>query len=327
MPSNTLLLVYGAVFIGALLFLEGLFYLIVDVRGRSSAAANRRLRLHAAGVTGEAALLRLRRGRRGNEGALAVATRSIPGYEALDRLLARAGLQISVGREIAIFFGLCLGLFLVFSIFGRVSQTSAAVLATGFGIGLPLLILHRIARHRINKIRAQLPDAIEMIVRSLHAGHPISAALGLVAQEARDPIGTEFGITYDEMTYGLDLGDALGNLSDRVALREVHFMVVAVRLQHSTGGNLAETLSILARVVRERQRMRDKIKALSAEGRMSAVVLSVLPVVVGGGLYLMNPKYYAGIPSDVPLTVGMGTALFLLLFGIFVMFRVVNFRV
>ena len=327
MGFNLLYVIYAAVFIGALLFLEGLFYLLLDFRSRSNAAKNRRLRLLATGLSGEAALMRLRRRRAGEEGNLAALARNIPGYDELDRLLGRAGLQISVGRVLLMIAGITVALFVALFVLRKGADSTTVLLSVLVGVGAPLLIVMRMARYRLNKLNEQLPDAIDMIVRSLHAGHPVSAAFSLVAQEAKDPIGTEFGITYDEMTYGLDLTDALTNLSERVPLRELHFMVVSVRLQHSTGGNLAETLSVLSSVIRERRRMRDKIRALSAEGRASALVLTLLPFVVGTGMKLMAPDYYAAIPSDLVLTVAMGLSFLLLAIGIALMYRVVNFRV
>lgn len=327
MATNILLLIYGAVFIGALLLLEGLYFLIIDLRGSSTVAVNRRLRLHAAGLTREAALTKLRRRRPGDDRGLAGLARELPGFGSLDRLLAQGGLRLSVRQAVVIFVLCSIGLFLVLTVLLGVSRWPGGFAAILLGVGIPLFVFRRIAARRINKMLEQLPDAIDMIVRSLHAGHPVATALSLVSEEAKDPIGTEFGITVDEMTYGLDLNDALLNMCERIPVREVHFMAVAVRLQHTTGGNLAETLGVLSKVIRERRRMRDKIKALSAEGRMSAAVLAGLPFVVGGGLFLMSPAYYSGIPGDVVLTVAMGTALLALLFGIFLMYRVVNFRV
>jgi len=327
MATNTLLLIYGAVFIGALLLLEGLYFLVIDLRGKSARAVNRRLQLHARGLTREAALVKLRRRGTGDARGLAALLWEIPGYKALDGVLARSGLQLSTGQAIGIFACCGIVFFLVLTILAQLSRLPAGAFATILGIGIPLFVFHHIGRYRLNKILVQLPDAIDMIVRSLHAGHPVTTALGLVSEEAKDPIGTEFGITVDEMTYGLDLNDALMNMCDRIPVREVHFMAVAVRLQHVTGGNLAETLSMLARVIRDRRRMRDKIKALSAEGRISAAVLSGLPLFVGGGIFLMSPKYYSGIPGDIVLTVAMGTSWLMLLLGIFMLFRVVNFRV
>jgi tight adherence protein B len=327
MATSSLLLIYGAVFIGALLFLEGLFYLIIDLRGRTTVAANRRLRLLAAGLSREAALLKLRRQRPGGEGQLAAMLRQIPGHDALDHLLTRSGVRLSVGQTVGMLVCLSIGFFLVLSIFAGFSRWSAAFLALFLGIGAPVFIMLRIAAHRIHKLLMQLPDAIDMIVRALHAGHPVTNSLSLVAEEAKDPIGTEFGITCDEMTYGLDLNDAILNLCDRVPVPELHFMAVAVRLQHTTGGDLAETLTVLSRVIRERRRMHDKVKALSAEGRMSAAVLAALPFFIGGGIFLLNRNYYSGIGSDLVLTVAMAVPFLMLLFGIFLMFRVVNFRV
>ena len=327
MNTNLLLLIYGAVFIGALLFLEGLFYLIVDLRGGTTVLANRRLRLLASGMSREAALVKLRRQAPREARGMAAILPYIPGYNALDRILTTGGIRLSGEQAVLIFACLYMGFFLVLSIFVHLSTVTAALLALFLGIGAPAFVIVRIAAHRLKKLLAQLPDAIDMIVRSLRAGHPVSNSLSLVAEEAKDPIGTEFGITCDEMTYGLDFNDALLNLCDRVPVREVHFMAVAVRLQHSTGGDLAETLGVLSRVIRERGRMRDKIKALSGEGRMSAYVLSGLPFFIGGGLYLLNRNYYAGVGTDLVLTVAMAVPFLMMLFGIFMMFRIVNIRV
>jgi tight adherence protein B len=164
-------------------------------------------------------------------------------------------------------------------------------------------------------------------VRSLRAGHPVSTAITMVAREMRDPIATEFGLVVDEMTYGLNLDDALSNMARRVGLNDLRFLVVAVMIQMQVGGNLAEVLNSLSRVIRERATMRAKIRALSAEGRFSASLLSVLPFILIGVITLVRPTYYAGVSPDPffwpILWVGFG----LMVLGIMVMYRMVNFRV
>jgi tight adherence protein B len=202
----------------------------------------------------------------------------------------------------------------------------ASALALVVGVGIPLQFL-RIARgRRIRKFEAQLPDGIDVMVRSLRAGHPIPVSLSMVAREMPDPAGTEFGMAFDEMTYGLDTETSMSNMQARVGQTDLALVVVAVSIQAKTGGNLAEILSGLSHVLRERFAMRRKIKALSAEGRFSAIALSIMPFVVAGALFTIAPIYYTAVWDDpvfMPITI---FAVCLLLVGDYIMYRMVNFR-
>lgn len=149
--------------------------------------------------------------------------------------------------------------------------------AIAAGIVLPLLFLVVKRRRRLRQFENQLPDAVDVMVRSLRAGHPVSLAVALVGREMADPIGTEFGIASDEMTYGLDREAALVNLRERTGQGDLAFLVVAISIQSKTGGNLAEILSNLSTLIRARFKMRRKIHVLTSEGRFSAVGLSVVP--------------------------------------------------
>jgi tight adherence protein B len=165
------------------------------------------------------------------------------------------------------------------------------------------------------------------MVRSLQAGHPISAAISLVSKEMGDPIGTEFGIAVDEMTYGLDMREALYNMGRRIEIQDFQYVVVSINIQHETGGNLAEVLRNLSTVIRDRFRMFKKIRALSSEGRLSAIVLSFLPFAVGAIIFTGNPGFYLNVADDPLFLPMMAAALGLMLAGIFIMYRMVNFRV
>src|SRR3954452_4496364 len=162
--------------------------------------------------------------------------------------------------------------FLALLLLRRSLTTSAvgAVLAA-VGVGFAVVIVCR--KRRIRKFSEQLPEVIETIVRSLRAGHPFIVALGLVARELPDPAGSEIGMTTDEIAYGREISTALENLYDRVGHEDLRFFATAVTIQSQTGGNLAEILTRLSRLLRERFRMRRKVRSLSAEGRMSALVL------------------------------------------------------
>lgn len=202
-----------------------------------------------------------------------------------------------------------------------------AVILAVVGILFPLLVLRRARNKRILKFAKQLPDALDMIVRSLRAGHPSTVAIGLVAREMPDPIGTEFGIVADEITFGLSLEQAVKKLSQRVGFEGLNLLSVSLSIQAKTGGNLTEILSNLATVLRERQKLRLKIRALSAEGRVSAWIISFFPILMFAILQLIAPNYYGGVwgnPIIMPVFLLFG--LWALL-GDYVMYRMVNFEI
>lgn len=178
-----------------------------------------------------------------------------------------------------------------------------AVLATCAVVAL-------MARRRLRRFAGQLPTALDTVVRSLRAGHPVAAAIALAGREMPDPLGGEFAKVTDEMTYGLDLRQAMSNLGHRVPVAELRFLVVAVRIQTGLGGNLAEVLASLSRLMRERAKLERKVRALSAEGRLSALILSALPFLAAGAVALLDPAYYRAAWADpqAPWLLGGGVA-------------------
>lgn len=324
-------LLYGAIFLAALLLVEGLYLLYQDTRGGAS-AVNRRMSMLATGKDSQQVFEHLRRKptsraeRLGSLGAW---------FVRFDRLIAQSGLTISAGRMLLIMVCLtaaCFLFILYFTNSGTLPSEPVAIfgwvmLSILIGILAPIVYLRSLKAKRIRKFSEQLPDALDIIVRSLQAGHPISAAVGLVSKEMSDPIGTEFGIAVDEMTYGLDMREALQNMSRRIEVQDFQYVVVSINIQHETGGNLAEVLSNLSMVIRDRFRMFKKIKALSSEGRLSAVVLSFLPFAVGALIFTGNPDFYLRVKDDPLFLPMMGGALGLMLAGIYIMYRMVNFRV
>ena len=202
-----------------------------------------------------------------------------------------------------------------------------AVLAAGLGAGIPLFALAIMRRRRIRRLEAQLPEAIETLVRALRAGHPVSAAIRMVVRELPDPIGAEFAVAADEMTYGLDLETAIGNINKRVGQQDLALMVIAIGIQAKSGGNLAELLAGIAKVIRDRLRMRLKVKALSAEGRFSGVLLSILPFALFGLLGLLAPQFYGEIWTVTFVKPVLLAATMWMLIGDFVMYRMVNFEI
>jgi tight adherence protein B len=204
-------------------------------------------------------------------------------------------------------------------------EAGAAALFAALLFPFLTLVFKRKRRHA--KFAAQFPDAMDIIVRSLRAGHPVPVAVGLVAQELPDPIGTEFGIAADEITYGADVETAMRSLYFRVGQEDLPLFVTAVAIQGSTGGNLSEILSNLSSVIRLRFKMRRKIKALAAEGKFSAIFLSGLPVAVFCLINVMTPDFYGSIIQYDATRWGLGLAAAWMLAGNVVMYKMCNFRI
>ena len=190
-----------------------------------------------------------------------------------------------------------------------------------------LLSLKSMRDRRYRKLETQLPDAADVLVRSLKAGHPIVSSIRLVARELADPIGTEFAIVADEMTYGLDLETAMNNLGLRVGQEDFTLIVMATNIQASTGGNLAEILGNISKVVRERLKLRLKVKSLSAEGRLSAIILSVIPLALFGLLAVVAPNFYGEIWGESKAQIILAGSAIWLMLGNVIMFRMVRFEI
>jgi len=324
-------LLYGAIFLAALLLVEGLYLLYQDTRG-GSGAVNRRMSMLATGRDSKKVFEHLRRKPTTRAQKLGIFG---AWFIRFDRLIAQSGLTISTGRMLLIMAGLSVACFLFMLYFtnsGTLPGDPTAIfgwvlLSILVGILAPVVYLRSLKMNRLKKFSEQLPDALDIMVRSLQAGHPISAAISLVSKEMADPIGTEFGIAVDEMTYGLGMREALENMSRRTEVQDFQYVVVSINIQHDTGGNLAEVLHNLSTVIRDRFRMFKKIKALSSEGRMSAVVLSFLPFAVGAIIFTGNPGFYLKVADDPLFLPMMGAAAGLMLAGIYIMYRMVNFRV
>ena len=321
MPVYLTYVFYGAVFLSVLLLVEGLFYLLAGPGGGAAASPNRRLRLLVGGEKREEVMVRLQR-----ERPLPATDHPRDPVEWFIFLIAQSGARLSPQRVILLMVAVGAAAAALLMLINK-SAVVAAIGAVSAGFILPILVLMLKRSMRWKAMTAQLPDAIDIMVRSLKAGHPVATSINMVARETRDPLATEFGLVVDEMTYGLNLETALSNMARRVGLGDLRFLVVAVTVQVEVGGNLAEILGSLSRVIRERAKMRAKIRALSAEGRFSAVLLTVLPFALIGVINLVAPKFYSAVKDDPVFWPILGCGFFLMLMGVIVMYRMVNFRV
>ena len=204
------------------------------------------------------------------------------------------------------------------------------ILATFSGVLgslLPLMFLNFRANRTRKKMQDQFPLALDVFVRGLRAGHPIAAALDLLTVEMPDPIGSQFGIVVDEVTYGAELRDALQSMADRWDLDDMRMFVVSLSVQSETGGNLAEILENLSGVIRERQSMMLKVRALSSEGRMTAIMLTALPVLAFAMLFLGNASFYLDVSDDPSFVPGFLILIAMYLIGFFTIRKMVDLKV
>ncbi len=294
-----------------------LFFSATSYRSR----VNRRLRLMNDQVDRQAILVQLRRER----GLTGGGDFRLP-IVYLNRLILQSGLSLGLTKfAIAIAIGAVLAFGA--SLFFRFSLIEALLIAVASTVVLPFAVLTFLRKRRQKKFGEQFPDAIDVIVRSLRAGHPIPVAIAMVGREMQDPCGSEFGMVADEVTYGADMETAMRSLYHRVGQDDLPLFVTAVAIQGSTGGNLSEILENLSAVIRLRFKMRRKIRALAAEGRFSALLLSGLPIAMFFILKTVAPNFYGDIWHHDMTKIGLAIAGAWMMFGNIIMYRLVNFRI
>ena len=312
--------VYALAAASAVLFVQAI-HLLLAPGSSYRKNVNRRLRLLSDTPDRESILIQLRR-ERGLSGS---GLYSLP-LVALNRLILQSGLTLGVWRVALANAGAVALIFAGVWWFreGLLEASIAAVLA---GIGLPFLVLRFMRARRHKRFGSQFPDALDIIVRSLRAGHPVPVAVAMVSREMPDPVGTEFGIVSDEITYGSDLEGAMRSLYFRVGQEDLPLFVTAVAIQGSTGGNLSGILENLSTVIRLRFKMRRKVRALAAEGRFSAMFLSGVPVALFFILKVAAPDFYASVWDREATKVGLSLAALWMGVGNIVMYKMVNFKI
>lgn len=244
----------------------------------------------------------------------------------LTHMLRRADLTISpaafVGGGVVLGLAIFAGLLLT----PLIVPVSAAV-ALMLGLLVPIAVLQMRIDRKTKALIAQLPDALELMARGLRVGHPLNTSIASVAQEMSDPIGSEFGIIFDQINYGDDLPEAFQDFAERMDVEDLHYLSASIGIQHGTGSDLAQVIELLAKVVRSRIMLRKKVKAISAEGRISAIILSCLPVVMFGATSVMSPNYYSGVYDD-PAFMPMATMIVVMtIANALILRKLVNFHV
>jgi tight adherence protein B len=313
-------LVWLFVAVSAILAVEAIYLTCFQTASYRS-RINRRLMISKDRTDRESVLIELRRER----GLTAGGDYQI-NLVALNRLVLQSGVTIGLTRLLVVVAFIVVVAFAAILII-RGSFLEAGVAALFCGTVLPIFVLKVLRGRRQKNFAAQFPDALDIIVRSLRAGHPVPIAITMVGREMKDPMGSEFGIVSDEVTYGAELEGAMRNLYGRVGSDDLPLFVTAVAIQGSTGGNLGEILENLSGVIRQRFKMRRKIRALAAEGRASAMILSALPIGMFAVIQFIAPDFYASVWDEQLTKMLLFAAAGWMGVGNLVMFKMVNFKI
>ncbi|SHL48900.1 tight adherence protein B [Roseovarius marisflavi] len=297
-------IIYGLIFIGVLVLVEGLY---LTVFGRSISLNNRvNRRLEMLDKTGnrEEVMEKLRK-----EMQQHLKARKIPLYSILSAKAQKAAIAFTPNQLMMLMVGVSVLAFLGLTIGTETAIPVRIAASIGMGVGGIFTWINMKANKRMGMLEEQLPDAIELMVRSLRVGHPFSAAIGIVATEVSDPLATEFGIIADEAAYGRDMGEALKDMAERLDMQDLRFLAVAVTIQQQSGGNLAEILAGLAKVIRSRFRLFRRVKAITAEAKWSGKFLSGFPILALILIQVIKPDYYDEAmlhPYFIPATLIVG---------------------
>ncbi|RIK99086.1 MAG: pilus assembly protein TadB [Burkholderiales bacterium] len=312
-------------FLAVVLLLEGGFLLWNDTRGAEVRQLERRLRALQAGGRGTQAASLVKAREADTVGLLGKLLLRLPRVSMLERSLQQAGVTMPTSR-----FLMTTGLLTIAVVLVALALRQPLWLALVLGVGsalLPFAGLSIARTKRLNRFQAQLPDAVELIARALRAGHAFPPALQMVSEELPDPIGGEFATAFEEVNYGIPVSDAMQNLATRVPVDDLRFFAVAVILQRETGGNLAEILDNISRLIRERFKLLGTIRVLSAEGKLSAWILTLLPFATALMINLVSPGFMDVLWKDPIGYRLIFVALFSMAVGVFWMWRIIKIRV
>ena len=324
---DVLYLVFGVfLFIAVVLLVEGAYLMWNTSKGPEAKRIARRLRLMSAGTSlagDEVSILKTRM--LSETPAIERLLLQAPRVKQLDRLLEQSGLTWSVAELLGVMLLLAVagaGVALYFGMTFFLTLVAAVIVAA-----LPIAYVFNARAKRMVKVEQTLPDALDLIGRALRAGHAFPTAVKMVSDELNDPIGGEFRTLFDEVNYGVSMHTALLNLATRIPVTDLRYFVIAVLIQRETGGNLAELLDNISAIIRARLKLFGQIRVLSAEGRMSAWILTLLPIGVALVMNIVNPAFIAVLWKDPMGLRLVGGAALLMIFGIFWMWRIVKIRV
>ena len=314
------------IFLAVVLLIEGAYLVWNSSKGPEAERIARRLRMMSAGAHGDEQNISIIKERMlSKTTVMQRILLQVPRVGAMDRLLQQSGVTWSVSD----FFGLTLLAFLatLFAVsFLPIPWLFSLVIATVVAM-LPYLYVARAKIKRLERIEQQLPDAMDLMGRALRAGHAFPTSLKMVGDEMSDPIAAEFRIAFDEVNFGIAMPEALMNLATRVPSTDLRYFVIAVLIQRETGGNLSELLASISAIIRDRLKLMGQVRVLSAEGRMSAWVLGLLPFGAALMIQLTNPKFLEILYTDPGGRKMLAVVAVMMVLGVLAMRKIINIRV
>lgn len=313
------------IFVAVVLLIEGIYLSWNSTKGPEAERVARRLRAMAAGAEGAHAVSLTKKRQLSKNPLLQHLLQALPRAHALDRRLLQSGLRWTVADFLGITLmtaALAAAAAAYFAIPALLQAGAACVAAT-----LPWQYVARTRMTRLVRIETQLPDALDLMSRALRAGHAFPTALKMVGDEMNDPLASEFAVAFDEVNFGVSMPDALMNLASRVPSTDLRYFVIAVLIQRDTGGNLSELLDSIGTIIRDRMKLLGQVRVLSAEGKLSAWILGLLPFGAGALIQLSNPKFLAVLFTDPAGKAMVGAAVVLMAVGVLVMRSIIRIRV
>ena len=315
-------LIYGLIFLAVLAMVQGIYLTVFGKSISLNNRVNRRLDMLEKGAGREQVLEQLRK-----EMSQHMRSKSIPLYAILADKAQKANIAFTPSQLMMVMGVLTIVAFFLLSFGTSASLAIRVIISVVMGVGAVFVWVNNTAKKRLGMIEEQLPDAVELMVRSLRVGHPFSAALQIVAKEVPDPLGSEMGVISDEASYGRDVGEALKSMAERLDMQDLRFLAVAVTIQQTSGGNLAEILDGLAKVVRSRFRLFRRVKAITAEAKWSGMFLSLFPIVALVMINVIQPNYYDDVKQTAAFIPACLVVAAFLVVNIFVMRMLVNIKV
>ncbi len=315
-------IIYGLIFIAVLVLVEGIYLTVFGKSISLNNRVNRRLELLEKGAGREQVLEQLRK-----EMTQHIQSKGIPIYSILASKAQKANIAFSPSQIIMIMFLLAGVAFVGLTVGTATDPAIRIAISIAMGVGGVFIWINNKAKKRMGLIEEQLPDAVELMVRSLRVGHPFSSAIGIVAKEVPDPLGTEMGVIADEAAYGRDMAESLKAMAERMDMQDMRFLAVAVNIQQTAGGNLAEILDGLAKVIRARFKLFRRVKAITAEAKWSGMFLSGFPILALITINIIQPNYYDDVSQTSVFVPACLVVAGFLIVNIFVMRALVNIKV
>ncbi|GGD39835.1 type II secretion system F family protein [Sinisalibacter lacisalsi] len=315
-------LIYGLIFIAVIVLVEGIYLTVFGKSISLNNRVNRRLEMLEKGAAREQVLEQLRKEMHQHMNA-----KGIPLYSLLAEKAQKANIAFTPRQIIMLMVGVSFVAYIGLTVGTSAGGAVRIVLALAMGFGGVYVWINNKAKKRLSMIEEQLPDAVELMVRSLRVGHPFSSAVQIVSREVPDPLGSEMGVIADESAYGRDVAESLKHLAERMDMQDLRFLAVAVSIQQQSGGNLAEILEGLSKVIRARFKLFRRVKAITAEAKWSGTFLSGFPLVALVMINVIQPNYYDDVKETAVFIPAALVAGAFLVANVFVMRSLVDIKV